>query len=155
MSSQVLHALKSWPIPSGFCPAGYWVPAWLGPNSRAIWGSRSSSTRSSQRTFVTAQCPTFLRAHCPAHGPTCTRQRQTTQGKSYGSGRPIGMLVAWLEDASRCKSKAEHVAQPPQAFLRRQAARELFQSWPGSGGMLGHERPQSAIESSEEPDEIK
>lgn len=97
----------------------------------------------------------FLRAHCPAHGPTCTRQRQTTQGKSYGSGRPIGMLVAWLEDASRCKSKAEHVAQPPQAFLRRQAARELFQSWPGSGGMLGHERPQSAIESSEEPDEIK
>ena len=46
----------------------------------------------------------FFRAHC--HDPThnhgnhsCRRQRQATKGR-LGAGRPIGLLVAWLQEAN-------------------------------------------------------
>lgn len=102
----------------------------------------------------------FFRAHCPipshnVHG-ACTRQRQATASRrgSIGAGRPLGGLLAWLEDAERCDSKMEHIAQPPQTFTRRQRARNQFKTLPGSDHFLRYERPQDANEGSDEPDEI-
>lgn len=99
----------------------------------------------------------FLRAHCDnpdhtVHGP-CTRQRQVTKGRR-GAGRPIGSLIAWLQDSDRCKTRAEHIAQPAQSFARRKQARELFASWTGAAQMLAKERPRFEWEAQDEPDEI-
>lgn len=94
----------------------------------------------------------FMRAHCPNpdHG-TCTRQRQTTAGRK-GAGRPIGSLVCWLQDAFKCQSKSEHIAQLTQPFIKRKAARVLFNTWPGSDCIGQFERKRYSSEEDDEPE---
>ena len=93
----------------------------------------------------------FLRAHCYVHGSECRRQRQTTAGRKYGSGRPIGALVAWLQDGVNHSTQAEHVACGTASFQKRKEAREFFVRQGGSDRFLAYEREAKAAEGGDEP----
>jgi len=88
-------------------------------------------------------------AHCnnPAHGNKCRLSRKLTEwrGKArLGQGRPLGLLVAWLQLAidPRCDTTQSHVhIQPLPSFAERVAARAFFKTLPGSEPFLQEERP--------------
>ena len=86
----------------------------------------------------------FIRAHCgiPGHG-TCTRQRQTLQGKRGGntSGRPIGHLLAWLAEGAQHDSHVSHVGSFPASHEARQAQRDWFLALEGGRTFAEHELP--------------
>ena len=72
----------------------------------------------------------YFKAVCPIHR-NCQRQR-TAKGSAgisavaEGQGRPLGALVAWLQQAQSQATRTEHMAMPAEALARRQAAREWF-----------------------------
>ena len=69
---------------------------------------------------IQAPCSLHLRA----------RRRQSFAGRSAGSGRPIGHLVAWLQDAGSHSSRGHHVAAKPATYEKRVEARQLFMTLP-------------------------
>lgn len=92
-------------------------------------------------------------AYCnhPDH-ERCSRERADWEGRRPSQGRPLGLLVAWLEASHNYASKAEHCEFGVHLDLgRRQAARQALQER-GLGGELGAarllsmERPRRAEE---------
>lgn len=99
----------------------------------------------------------YFRAHCAQH-EACRRQRTacaSTMGGRYnsGQGRPIGLLVDWLERADMFASKADHMKDRARSQDHRSAARQRFKALSGSDTFLREEREQDDDEYSE-PDEI-
>ena len=94
-----------------------------------------------------------LTAHCRCvakpHGD-CRRQR-TCKAGPRSSGRPIGHLVAWLLDAESWSSKDEHVQRSGASLSlsKREEARALFASHPGSDLFSRHERAREEGEPAE------
>lgn len=82
----------------------------------------------------------FMRAHCsnPAHG-TCTRQRPTTKGR-HGAGRPLGSLVAWLQESESCSAKEEHVKMVTSPWRNRIDGRAWFMTLRGAASFASYER---------------
>ena len=96
----------------------------------------------------------FFRAVCrhPRHGNECQRQRQSDAGHWTGSGRPIGALLAWLEDADAYPSAEEHIASKTREFEKRLQARRRFAELPGADIFLNWERrPSERDGHAEEP----
>ena len=94
----------------------------------------------------------FMRAHCPYH-EKCTRQRQTTAGR-FGAGRPIGALLAWLEEGAKTKDRTHHMAVSTPSFSVRSTARETFYTWAGAKEFSANERAKYSSESGDEPARI-
>ena len=98
----------------------------------------------------------YLRAHCNAH-PNCRRQRTVLPSSfathNQGQGRPIGLLVDWLERANDFDSKASHMKAKAPNHAQRDAARQRFKRMPNADEFLAVERVQQDDEYSE-PDKI-
>jgi len=62
-------------------------------------------------TIVWNEAASSLDAHCTYHAE-CRLNRTTRPGpRAYGQqGRPVGMLLAWLEKGATCATKADHEA---------------------------------------------
>lgn len=77
----------------------------------------------------------FIRAHCdhPEHRELkqiCARKRMVKEGPK--TGRPIGLLVAWLQAQSHHGHRKAHVDRPKAEFPERQAARDFFMQLPNA-----------------------
>lgn len=98
----------------------------------------------------------FMRAMCARHsipGFACSRQR-TTLGSSGGRGRPIGELVAWLQDGQNFDNPADHGRSAGKSYQERLDARRWFYTLDGSAHFADlYERKQGAGES-EEPSKV-
>ena len=69
----------------------------------------------------------FIRAHCPVHGKECRKQRATTVNASRpGQGRPLGLLVSWLQKARSAASASEHKKMPVCSLEDRRLARAFL-----------------------------
>ena len=93
-----------------------------------------------------------MTAHCTVHGEGCRRSRTVTESGRYGregQGRPIGLLVAWLQDP-------DNHADLPRTFVhprpRRQQARQMFSILEGSRLFSKHEREKRPGEADEPTD---
>lgn len=88
-----------------------------------------------------------ISAACTIHSADCRRSATTiSQNKS---GRPIGLLVAWLQLGHDYSARTSHVHSCKPSLTERQAAREFFNSLEGSSEFSQYERPKK----SDEPDE--
>lgn len=72
-------------------------------------------------------------------------------GNREGQGRPLGLLVAWLQAAHGFQDGRAHVRMPRPDLATRQAAREFLKTLEGSGALLLAERPRRAGEPEEPP----
>ena len=78
----------------------------------------------------------YIRAYCPCH-EGCVRQRATrphpspNTAISAGQGRPVGALVAWIQEARNHATKEAHVAAKTADFDTREAARLSFYTLQG------------------------
>ena len=95
----------------------------------------------------------MLSAHCmhPDHG-LCRLNRSLTTGVRPGSGRPIGMLLAWLAgayDSDRFPDQPAHMRlsrrimkdDPLMSYETRVACREAAKADPEMAPVLALERP--------------
>ena len=84
----------------------------------------------------------FFRAHCPLHRD-CARRRSALESFTSvesGQGRPIGLLVHWLENAARYADKSAHMKAKVPPHGERAEARRRFDAWPGADNIAGYER---------------
>ena len=77
-----------------------------------------------------------IAAFCPhrngRHAPDCRIQRTVNPKSSKASGRPIGHLVSWLQNAGQFEHAAAHKSGFKPSFEERKKARALFESLPES-----------------------
>ena len=97
-------------------------------------------------------------AECPVrgddvgqHGKLCRKCRtsKASGGRKSAQGRPLGLLVSWLQKAHEHASADSHKVLCRSSFAERKAARQFRKSLPGSSALLDHERPVQAGEDSE------
>ena len=98
----------------------------------------------------------FYRAHCPVHfGEQCMRRRTAIgSDRSLGQGRPLGLLMFWLETAHQFDSKEAHMRAGPGSFDERSAARSRLLAMPGAVDFAKHERQRRSHEKSDEPSRV-
>lgn len=84
-------------------------------------------------------------AFCPfgrcSHTSDC-RKQSTCLPSGKRSGRPIGLLVAWLELANEHSAKTTHVHSCRPTFEQRKRAREWFMSLPDAANFADFEMAQ-------------
>ena len=116
--------------------------------------SRKTSKRSGEEVVVTLPggelhyyprtkqlCAT---CRCPAHLDGDCRRWRTMRKGPRADGRPVGLLVAWIQSASKYKSRTEHCLAGSLHVLNRQRcheAREYFRTLSGSDLILNEEAP--------------
>ena len=95
-------------------------------------------------------------AHCTEHSEDCRKARTVKPSSApsrSGQGRPIGLLVAWLNDpdSHACAQgiSAAHTRTSVPRYQDRLTAREAFNQIPGSSIFAQHERPRRANEDEE------
>ena len=99
----------------------------------AVTGGRLSFYRKSQ--ICTATCTNEL------HG-RCVLTRSMVAGRSPAQGRPLGLLLSWLEMGITVDTKLEHWDRDCWPTLsEREAARTLFLHVEGAQPFLDEERP--------------
>ena len=76
------------------------------------------------------------------HSSDC-RKSATCCPVKRGSGRPIGLLVAWLQAAIDFDDKTEHVHSCRPTYEARKAAREWFMTLPGASDFCSFEKPKA------------
>ncbi len=97
----------------------------------------------------------FYRAVCPVHSDQCMRRRSAVEsGRSAGQGRPIGLLVHWLQTAKDFPTRDEHMRAAVGALEHRRDARVAFYRLHGSQEFAKHERPRRTGEKEDEPQRI-
>eukprot|EP00439_Symbiodinium_sp_Y106_P000053 s2240_g1.t1 len=118
--------------------------------------SRKTSKRSGEEVVVTLPggelhyyprtkqlCAT---CRCPAHLDGDCRRWRTMRKGPRADGRPVGLLVAWIQSTSKYKSRTEHFLAGSLHVLNRQhchEAREYFRTLSGSDLILNEEAPVS------------
>ena len=85
-----------------------------------------------------------------AHGDKCHLTRTLTEGRRAGQGRPLGLLLAWLQDPSIHEASRTTPGWHRPAFAERAACRSDFAWAPGAEEMLSRERA-PAHDEGEEP----
>lgn len=99
----------------------------------------------------------YMRAHCGQH-EGCRRQRTVKPSQfafhNRGQGRPIGLLMSWLQDAKLYETKAAHGKARANNFKTRAGARSFFKTCPNADTFLEFERGQEEGEGSEPEDII-
>ena len=80
-------------------------------------------------------------AFCPKCENDCRRSRtvNASQGRP-NQGRPLGLLLAWLDDAKNTTSRAEHQTLCVPSHAQRQKARDDFRHLPGYDALARVER---------------
>ncbi len=76
------------------------------------------------------------------HSSDC-RKSATCCPVRRGSGRPIGLLVAWLQGGTGFDNKTEHVHSCRPSYEERKAAREWFMSLPHASEFCEFEKPKA------------
>ena len=99
----------------------------------------------------------YMRAHCAKH-EGCRRQR-TIKPSAFsmhnrGQGRPVGLLVAWLNDAHLFDSRESHTRARRFSFEKRKNARQVFKQNPEASDFFAFERDRTEDESDSEPNDI-
>ena len=114
---------------------------------------------------VTAIC------RCPGHGADCKKTRtmnapkpkaagssgSSKGGVREGQGRPIGLLVRWLQLQDQHASRQSHCENSIMLTIsleERQSAREFFRALPDAHKILSKERAKRDDEPHDEPDFI-
>ena len=87
----------------------------------------------------TKQMQAFCKHRTGRHSDNC-RRGATTALVRRGSGRPIGMLTAWLRQADSFDTKIEHVHCCLPSLTERQEARAYFQNLEGADVFLAFEK---------------
>lgn len=87
----------------------------------------------------------FFRAHCPHHGANCARRRAAFESNSEragssGQGRPLGLLIHWLQTANQFDSRESHIKARVGSHADRIAARAFFNTVAGAGEFSCYER---------------
>ena len=94
-----------------------------------------------------------LVAFCPYHAGQCRRTRTTkpsTTERNADQGRPVGALIAWLQQAGDYASAKKHSAECHPNFESRKAARAHFYALEGGEAWATkYERPTRPGEDSE------
>ena len=85
-----------------------------------------------------------------AQGGQCRLTRTLTRGRRAGQGRPLGLLLAWLQDPRIHEASRTTPGWHRPAFDERAAHRLAFAAAPGSEEMLSRERD-PAHDEGEEP----
>ena len=99
----------------------------------------------------------YFRAHCGLH-VGCRRQRTLKASQfafhNRGQGRPLGLLLAWLNDASQYADREAHTKAHARTFShdKRSHERNSFKDLPDSKIFLDLERPKNEDEKSEPED---
>ena len=97
-----------------------------------------------------------LVAFCPFHTGQCRRTRTTkpaARDRASAQGRPLGLLIAWLEQANDFETAQSHSAQCHPNFDKRKAARAHFYALEGGEAWAtSYERPRRPGEDSEPTD---
>ena len=145
-------------------------------SSRAPSRSRSPSRRAGERQVSAASAQRSTRAACVQlpngrtvaydttnnmvaectiadHGGGCFLARSLHRGPRAGQGRPVGLLLAWLNDPSIHEASRTRPGWHRPAFDERAAHRLAFASVPGAGEILRRERL-PAHDEGEEPGEV-
>ena len=79
---------------------------------------------------LTEQMQAFCGLRACQHYPDC-RKTATTNPKKRGSGRPIGLLMSWLQQAESYDDKLSHVHSCRPTWDQRKEARAIFQTLEG------------------------
>ena len=93
----------------------------------------------------------FFTATCrnPRHG-RCVMTRSSQPGGKAAQGRPLGLLMSWLQRSDLCLSKEEHWNKESMPSLeQRTAARNQLASVVGGQTLLAFERPKRPGEADE------
>ena len=93
--------------------------------------------------FLSGSMVAFCRHRQDLHAQGC-RESATTQPKRRGTGRPIGMLVAWLQACDQYEDKSSHVHSCMPSLDARKSAREFFNGLPGSASFSLYETRKEA-----------
>lgn len=84
------------------------------------------------------------------HAPDCRMQRTTApKGDLPSGGRPIGHLIAWLQQGSNFDCACSHKHAALISLEQRKSARAYFQTLPNWERFAAFERPQRPSEPSE------
>ena len=92
----------------------------------------------------------------PRHND-CRRNRTVKPSENIfrqGQGRPIGLLMAWLQQSNDYATKDEHVRWCNPGFRHRQSGRSQFMALNDAARFAAHERPRRPDEDNDEPHEI-
>lgn len=92
-----------------------------------------------------------MTAVCSCHPGGECRRSATTAPQRRGSGRPIGHLIAWLQQGHEYDSRNRHVHECRPSLSDRQAARRFFQGLPGSDEFSAFEKEKSSRTDPDEP----
>lgn len=90
-----------------------------------------------QHGHITAFCD--LRSSF--HAPDCRLQRTVQPKSDRASGRPIGLLVAWLQQCGSYDHATGHKHGCKPTLQDRRNAREYFNTLPGAQEFSQYERP--------------
>eukprot|EP00971_Amphidinium_carterae_P219864 4364707-Amphidinium_carterae.2 len=128
--------------------------------SRAFVGSADAFVMWGQCRIAYYENKKIFQATCHKHAK-CTLSRSynpaVTQRAGLASGRPLGLMAAWLEVADQFGSKADHhsaLKEIQTSLEKRQEGRDMLRSLEGAELLLGYERPLEKDEP-EEPIVIK
>lgn len=81
-------------------------------------------------------------AYCQeaSHGKSCRLERTAHAGKRKGQGRPVGLLMAWLQDGARHANQKDHVnSARGLGHAQRVAGRQHFETLASARELLMHE----------------
>ena len=97
-----------------------------------------------------------LVAHCTFHSDNCRRSRTTkahvNASRFPGQGRPMGNLIAWLDQADKFATAKEHSSQCKPTLQERREARQKLNSSPEAMSWAAkYERQPRANEEDEPP----
>ena len=89
----------------------------------------------------------YMRAYCAQHGRQCTRQRTVAPTRTGNQGRPLGLLTAWLQEASQFAAAKDHIKAGVASYDIRCKGREHALSL--AGGKLFAEMFEQKLKSGE------
>ena len=97
----------------------------------------------------TEQIVAFCPLQVTRHQPDCRITRTVAPKTARASGRPIGLLIAWMQKCEEYDHALGHKHSCKPSLQERQAARSLFETIPGWQEFASHEKPSPNGEASE------
>ncbi len=111
---------------------------------------------------INARCGCMGHVSVGLHGRElkCGLHKNGWRGRSKrGNGRPLGLLVLWLDHTEHAELRSEHddlktELAKPQYWLERRLARDWLKQQEGVAGLFAEERDQAEDEDDSEPEFI-
>ena len=106
------------------------MPDWAGEAREALWVRRSMATVPVGFVKENETLRNYFAVCKKAGHGRCVRSRTYVEGRSVGSGQPLGFLTAWLLYGSEASgSKEEHMQFIPSAAQRRECRNLAKNEW--------------------------